>query len=78
MQQLFSEAEEGRVRESAAINVENQGQIKFSVWVSFLEIYNELVYDLLVPIPKKKNARRTVLQLREDKNGVPYVRGELE
>ena len=68
--------EEERVRESTSVSVTNQGPIRFSVWVSFLEIYNELVYDLLVPIPKKKNARRNVLHLREDKNGSPYVRGD--
>lgn len=76
MEQLFSDSiVDERVRESASINVEAQGQIRFLVWVSFLEIYNELVYDLLVPVPKKKNARRPVLQLREDRRGVPYVRG---
>lgn len=65
-----------RVKESAAISVETQGQIRFSVWVSFAEIYNEQIHDLLEPMPKKKNAKRSVLQLREDKSGVPYVRGK--
>ena len=71
---MFKEAED-RVREEAAIDVENQGQIRFSIWVSFVEVYNEYAYDLLEPMPKKKNARRAVLQLREDRNGIPYCRG---
>ena len=74
MKAIFEEAET-REREEAAIDIQLQGQIKISVWVSFTEIYNEQVFDLLEPLPKKKNARRQVLQLREDKNGTPYVRG---
>ncbi len=45
------------------------------MWVSFCEIYNEYIYDLLEPIPKKKNARRHALALREDKNGAPFIKG---
>lgn len=57
------------------MSVEEQGQVKFSVWVSFAEIYNEQIYDLLVPVPKKKNARRQCLKLSEDRNGSPYIKG---
>ena len=65
-----------RVREDTRISVESQGQVKFSVWVSFIEVYNEQIFDLLEPIrSKKKNARRVVMQLKEDRNGVPFVRG---
>ena len=67
--------EESRLREDATVDVNLQGPIKFSVWVSFMEIYNDQIFDLLEPPPKKKNMRRNVLQLKEDKNGVPYVRG---
>ena len=28
-----------------------QGNVKFSIWVSFAEIYNEFIYDLLDKIP---------------------------
>ncbi|ELT87596.1 hypothetical protein CAPTEDRAFT_132084, partial [Capitella teleta] len=66
---------QSRDREEAAIDIEMQGQIKVLIYVSFAEIYNEQVFDLLEPLPKKKNARRHVLQLREDKNGTPYVKG---
>lgn len=65
------------MREEAAVCVEDQGLIKFSVWVSFAEIYNEQIFDLLEPIPKKKTTRRPVLRLSDDKNGSPYIRGML-
>ena len=75
VEDLLKEAEE-RVREEASVSVEMQGQIRFSIWVSYAEIYNEYVYDLLEPLPKKKNAKRAILQLREDKHGVPYIKGK--
>nr|XP_042119962.1 kinesin-like protein KIF20A isoform X1 [Peromyscus maniculatus bairdii] len=46
--------------------------IRFSVWVSFFEIYNELLYDLLEP-PSHQHKRQT-LRLCEDQNGNPYVK----
>ena len=51
----------------------SQGNIRFSVWVSFAEIYNEFIFDLLDSGSKKKSARHSLLQLREDKNGMPYI-----
>nr|XP_015209019.1 PREDICTED: kinesin-like protein KIF20A isoform X2 [Lepisosteus oculatus] len=47
----------------------------FSVWVSFSEIYNESVYDLLEPIPTSKNKKRIALRVCEDSSGNSYVRG---
>ncbi|KAK7093265.1 hypothetical protein V1264_007051 [Littorina saxatilis] len=66
---------ENRVREETAIDVTVQGQIRFSVWVSFAEIYNEQIFDLLEPLPKKKNAKRPVLKLSDDRRGSPYIKG---
>jgi len=59
------------------IDVKSQGNIRFAVWVSFGEIYNEQIFDLLLIPPSKKIARRPVLQLREDKHGRPYIKGVL-
>ena len=36
------------------------------------------IFDLLEPPPKKKKAKRSILHLREDKNGVPYIKGYLD
>ncbi|NXG59553.1 KI20B protein, partial [Hemiprocne comata] len=45
---------------------------KFSVWVSFFEIYNECFYDLLVPI--SNNKKRKTLRLAQDIKGCSYVK----
>ncbi|XP_042161892.1 kinesin-like protein KIF20B isoform X1 [Oncorhynchus tshawytscha] len=46
---------------------------KYSVWVSFCEIYNENIYDLLEPIPNGSH-RRTVLRLSQDIKGNTFVK----
>lgn len=43
-----------------------------SIWVSFVEIYNENIYDLLQPNVNQ----RAKLNLGEDKNGDVYVKGK--
>lgn len=40
-----------RVADSTTINVKPQGNGKFEVWVSLMEIYNEQILDLLDPTP---------------------------
>ncbi|XP_055980635.1 kinesin-like protein KIF20A [Sorex fumeus] len=47
-------------------------EFQFSIWVSFFEIYNELLYDLL-ELPNQQRKRQT-LRLCEDHNGNPYVK----
>ncbi|XP_019327230.1 PREDICTED: kinesin-like protein KIF20B [Aptenodytes forsteri] len=46
--------------------------VKFSVWVSFFEIYNECFYDLLIPISNDK--KRKTLRLAQDIKGCSYVK----
>lgn len=64
-----------------SISTDAQGNIRFSVWVSFAEIYNEQIYDLLEPISSKAAAsataatKRKVLTIRDDRNGNPYIKG---
>ncbi|NXL87199.1 KI20B protein, partial [Alectura lathami] len=47
--------------------------LKFSVWVSFFEIYNECFYDLLVSMSNAK--KRKTLRLAQDVKGCSYVKG---
>ncbi|XP_014036464.2 kinesin-like protein KIF20A [Salmo salar] len=47
---------------------------QFALWVSFYEIYNESVYDLLQASPTSKTKRRTALRVCEDSVGNSYVR----
>ena len=51
--------------------VDNQ---QFSIWVSFAEIYNEFIYDLLAD-PPAKGKQRTVLKIAEDKNRNHFIKG---
>ncbi|KAM8851748.1 kinesin-like protein KIF20B isoform 3-T3 [Synchiropus picturatus] len=46
---------------------------KFSVWVSFCEIYNENIHDLLEVAPSAA-ARRPMLRLSEDHKGNAFVK----
>ncbi|XP_068875743.1 kinesin-like protein KIF20B isoform X1 [Aphelocoma coerulescens] len=46
--------------------------IKFSVWVSFFEIYNECFYDLLIPISNDK--KRKTLRLAQDIKGCSFLK----
>ncbi|NWW50799.1 KI20A protein, partial [Pedionomus torquatus] len=56
------------------ISLTNAGDMQFSIWVSFFEIYNELIYDLLEqPLPGQ-NRKRQTLRLCEDQTGNPYVK----
>jgi kinesin family protein 20 len=57
--------------DTASVSV--PADIRFSIWISFFEIYNELLYDLLEP-PSQQRKRQT-LRLCEDQNGNPYVKG---
>ncbi|CAL8137294.1 unnamed protein product [Orchesella dallaii] len=46
----------------------------YSVWVSYAELYNERVYDLLDNSTFSKSKRRKELKLMQDRNGFVYVK----
>ncbi|KGL83064.1 Kinesin-like KIF20A, partial [Tinamus guttatus] len=56
------------------ISLATTADVQFSIWVSFFEIYNELIYDLLEPTPPGQNHKRQTLRLCEDQTGNPYVK----
>ncbi|XP_035882875.1 kinesin-like protein KIF20B isoform X2 [Phyllostomus discolor] len=56
--------------EQASLNMDN---IKFSLWVSFFEIYNECIYDLFVPILSKFQKRK-MLRLSQDVKGYSFIK----
>uniref|UniRef100_H3BCP2 Kinesin-like protein n=1 Tax=Latimeria chalumnae TaxID=7897 RepID=H3BCP2_LATCH len=56
------------------IVLEKGSDTQYSVWVSFFEIYNEFIYDLLDMVPLSQNRKRQTLKLSEDKNGNPYIK----
>ena len=58
--------------EDMVVDIQGQENVKFSIWVSFAEIYNEFIYDLLDKIPQQK---RRVLRLSDDPNGNVFIKG---
>nr|XP_046224435.1 kinesin-like protein KIF20B isoform X3 [Oncorhynchus gorbuscha] len=50
-----------------------EAHTKFSVWVSFCEIYNENIHDLLEPVPIGAQ-KRTTLRLSQDVKGNSFVK----
>ncbi|KAI3363512.1 hypothetical protein L3Q82_012110, partial [Scortum barcoo] len=55
------------------ISLEADTHTKFSVWVSFCEIYNENIHDLLEVVPSGA-LRRTALRLSQDIKGNAFVK----
>ncbi|KAK9541299.1 hypothetical protein VZT92_001355 [Zoarces viviparus] len=55
------------------ISLAVEAHTKFSVWVSFCEIYNENIHDLLEVVPSGA-PRRTALRLSQDGKGNAFVR----
>ncbi|XP_076616249.1 uncharacterized protein kif20bb isoform X2 [Chaetodon auriga] len=47
--------------------------VRFSVWVSFCEIYNDNIHDLLEQVPSGHH-RRTVLRLSQDVKGNSFIK----
>nr|XP_009936032.1 PREDICTED: kinesin-like protein KIF20A [Opisthocomus hoazin] len=53
-------------------NIQQRAQA--SVWISFCEIYNEYVYDLLNVLSSSKTQKRRVLRICEDQGGNSYIK----
>ncbi|XP_063881063.1 kinesin-like protein KIF20B [Scylla paramamosain] len=51
------------------------GTTLYAVFVSFAEIYNEYIFDLLEKITISKGNKRNPLMLGEDYNGAVYIKG---
>ncbi|XP_075468957.1 kinesin-like protein KIF20B isoform X2 [Ascaphus truei] len=62
------------MRESEQFKLNVDSSVKFSVWVSFCEIYNENIYDLLDPISCDKFCKRKTLRLAQDIKGFSFVK----
>ncbi|XP_076817054.1 uncharacterized protein LOC143462694 isoform X3 [Clavelina lepadiformis] len=62
------------VADDSFVDISAKGPVRYVIFVSFVEIYNEYIYDLLEPLPKGKSKKRTILRLAEDKK-LPFVKG---
>ncbi|XP_061857107.1 kinesin-like protein KIF20B isoform X2 [Colius striatus] len=63
---------EGLLPDSEQPTTSVRNTVKFSVWISFFEIYNECFYDLLIPVSNDK--KRKPLRLAQDIKGYCYVK----
>ena len=62
---------------AAKLNIDPE--TKFGMWISFYEIYNDNIFDLLYAPTKNKDEKRVPLKIREEmKNRIPYVEGKAE
>lgn len=59
-----------------SVCLDESSHVKFSVWVSFCEIYNENIHDLLDVVPNGSQ-KRTTLRLAQDVKGNAFVKGKL-
>ncbi|XP_012787938.2 kinesin-like protein KIF20B [Sorex araneus] len=57
--------------EQSCLNMDDS--IKFSIWISFFEIYNECIYDLFVPV-SSKFLKRKMLRLSQDVKGYSFIK----
>ncbi|RVE59266.1 hypothetical protein OJAV_G00186890 [Oryzias javanicus] len=61
------------VSEPDSFCLDVSSNLRFSVWVSFCEIYNESIHDLLEQVPAG-HQRRTVLRLSQDVKGNSFIK----
>lgn len=77
LQLSFPEIDTERQRESRTrVSLECQAAVRFAVFISYAEIYNELIYDLLEKTPLVRGQRRHVLKLAEDDQKKQYIKGK--
>jgi kinesin family member 20 len=83
-QKAERQLKEQLLRSPVPQNNQSDGKIhnsstQYAIWISYYELYNDSVYDLLAQ-PKSQTNRNIVqerpsLKIREDMNRIPYVEG---
>ncbi|XP_040922509.1 kinesin-like protein KIF20A isoform X3 [Toxotes jaculatrix] len=61
------------ISEADSFCLDVDSNVRFSVWVSFCEIYNDNIHDLLEQVPIGNN-KRTVLRLSQDVKGNSFIK----
>eukprot|EP00041_Stephanoeca_diplocostata_P028029 m.783207 g.783207 ORF g.783207 m.783207 type:complete len:1328 (+) comp23293_c0_seq5:175-4158(+) len=64
---------DARVADDTAVPVDDD--FEYSIFISYAEVYNDYVYDLLLPPPQHKEDRRETCRLGESRQGEVYIRG---
>ena len=55
-----------------------QDETSYSIWVSFVEIHNESIYDLLDGAQKLGHIRKVPLKLADDQDGNVFIKDIIE
>lgn len=58
-----------------SVAVSGPNRVRFSIWASFAEVYNEQVYDLLVPPPEEATKSRRFRTTNGSKPTSAYHQG---
>ena len=66
--------EDFQVHDGSSVEIEDMANMCYSIWVSFAEIYNELIYDLLAEEHKHGRSHPS-LKLAEDRNHNHFIKG---
>ncbi|XP_015251664.1 PREDICTED: kinesin-like protein KIF20A [Cyprinodon variegatus] len=70
---ISSDGSMNGVPEGDSFCLDVPSNVRFSVWVSFCEIYNENIYDLLEQVPGGQQ-KKTVLRLSQDVKGNSFIK----
>ncbi|XP_034752946.1 kinesin-like protein KIF20B [Etheostoma cragini] len=71
---LSSDSSLSSVSEADSFCLDVSTNVRFSVWVSFCQIYNDNIHDLLEQVPAG-HLKRTVLRLSQDVKGNSFIKG---
>ncbi|XP_051927617.1 kinesin-like protein KIF20A isoform X2 [Hippocampus zosterae] len=70
---LSSDCSVNSISESDSMCLDVPPDVRFSVWVSFCEIYNDNIHDLLEQLPGG-HVKRTTLRLSQDVKGNSFIK----
>ena len=65
--------DEFQLEDDSSIDLQHFENEQFAIFVSFAEIYNEFIYDLLVEVPAGQ--RRMALKVAQDKHQNYFIKG---
>jgi kinesin family protein 20 len=71
---VFKEMQKRLTNDTSIVECTSDSEDRFSVWISFAEIYNEAIYDLLQPVTT--NSKRKQLKLGQDNHKNYYIKGK--
>ncbi|XP_023262141.1 kinesin-like protein KIF20B [Seriola lalandi dorsalis] len=70
---LSTDSSLNSVSEADSFCLDVDSNVRFSVWVSFCEIYNDNIHDLLEQVPSGHH-KRTMLRLSQDVKGNSFIK----